>query len=252
MPASALKILIVDDHPVFRSGMVVMMRNLFDGATIFEAGDKAGLDRELECDEPFDLIVLDLLFPGFDASNDFSALRKRLALTPIATVSMVHDDKLIDQVMGAGANGFISKTAHPDDMSAALLSIMEGETIIVRATGPKTSTPATDDLSELTARQLDVLRFVARGLSNKEIAQELDISPFTVRIHVSAVLRTLGLPNRSAAASFAVSRGLHKASMHSAKQNAIVRAGLVYVIMECYARLFPGCLLYTSPSPRDS
>ena len=187
--------------------MVVMMRNLFEGATIVEAGDKAGLNRELESDDAFDLIVLDLLFPGFDARTEFSTLRKKLALTPIVAVSMVHDDGLIDQIMDAGANGFVSKTAHPEDMSAAFLSIMDGETIILRASGPTATTPDSDALAVLTVRQLDVLRLIAQGMSNKEIAQELDISPYTVRIHVSALLRTLGLSNRSAAASFAASRG---------------------------------------------
>ncbi len=202
-----MKILLVDDHPVFRSGMAIMMRNLFADAEIIEAGDRAGLEREIEKRPPLDLVVLDLLFPGFDAIKDFPALRQKLPLSPIIAVSMTHDNALIDSVMAAGANAFVSKTARPEDICAAFLSVMDGETLVVRSSGPAEIAQGSDDLSSLTPRQLDVLRFIARGLSNKEIARELDISPYTVRIHVSALLRTLDLSSRSAAASFAASRG---------------------------------------------
>jgi len=203
-----MKILIVDDHPVFRDGMVIMMQRLYSDTAIIEAGDMAGLIAGLHGSDMLDLVVLDLVLPGFDMLKDFAQLRKKLALTPIVAVSMIHDNDVIDKIMEAGANGFISKTAHPKDISSSLLSIMNGETLVLRATAPAPTAPADEALTQLTSRQLDVLRFVAKGMSNKEIARELDISPYTVRIHVSAVLRALSLPNRSAAASFAASRGL--------------------------------------------
>lgn len=202
-----MKILLVDDHPVFRSGMAIMMRNIFADSRIVEIGDSAGLDRETDKDELLDLVLLDLLFPGFNAVADFPALRRKLPLTPIVAVSMVHDDRLINAIMAAGANGFVSKTARADDISKAFLSVMDGETIVLRASSPGFISPDTNPLSQLTDRQLDVLRHVARGMTNKEIGRELGISPYTVRVHVAALFKALNVSSRSAAASFATARG---------------------------------------------
>ena len=203
-----MKILLVDDHPVFRGGMAVLMGTLFVGAQIVETGDMSGLKQQIGSDELPDLVLLDLIFPGFKAAKDFAALRRALPVTPIVAVSMTHDDALIDLVMQAGANGFISKAIHPTHITQALLAIMDGEIVIQRASGGPADSPQDDPMATLTARQIDVLRLIALGLSNKEIGRQLELSPFTVRTHVSAVLKTLDLPSRTAAASFAASRGL--------------------------------------------
>jgi len=207
-----MRIMLVDDHPVFRSGMAMTLKSLFDGAELIEAGDVARLNARLdEAETPPDLLVLDLLFPGFDARADFPALRRRLPVTPMIVVSMIHDNALIEQLMRAGANGFVSKAAPPTELSAAILAVMDGETVVRRAAGPRQAAPGAcgdDPLGALSPRQLDVMRWIARGLSNKEIARELEISPYTVRVHVSAALRALGLSNRSALTSYAASRGL--------------------------------------------
>ncbi|AWZ03115.1 transcriptional activator protein ExaE [Rhodobiaceae bacterium] len=203
-----MKILLVDDHPVFRNGMTTMLSNLFEGAAIVEVGDASTLAREVESEDAPELVLLDLIFPGFHALRDFPSLRHKLPVTPIVVVSMVSESSIIDDVMAAGANGFVSKSAKPEDISAAFLAIMEGDSVVLRASQWTASQPAGEDtLGLLTNRQIDVLRLICKGLSNKEIARELDISPFTVRIHVSALLKTLGLSTRSAAASFAASRG---------------------------------------------
>ncbi|MAK61635.1 MAG: hypothetical protein CMK09_11695 [Ponticaulis sp.] len=205
-----MNIILVDDHPVFRNGMAAMLSGAFPEASIFEAGDYPELQSLLgETAEP-GLLVLDLMFPGFDVQKDFPRLRQRLPLCPLVVVSMVGDADVIDEIMSAGANAFLSKSANPPDIISALGAVMQGETMVLRSSSdmPLSDTPDHQILQALTPRQMDVLSGLSRGLSNKEIARELDISPFTVRIHVSALLRAIGVASRSAAAAFAASRGI--------------------------------------------
>ncbi|SFI25985.1 MULTISPECIES: response regulator transcription factor [unclassified Pseudomonas] len=190
------RIIIADDHPMFREGMVRTVQRLLPDALVQEAGDLGGVLALIRDGGEIDTLILDLRFPGLTCMSQLVELRQQLRRTTLIVVSMVDDPALIDQVMALGADGFIGKNIAPEEIGQALLAIREGEVLVKFA--PSGLLPL--DTHTLTARQQDVLRLIAQGKTNKEIAKALDISPFTVRIHVSSLLRTLGVPSRAAAA----------------------------------------------------
>ena len=190
------RIIIADDHPMFREAMLRTVQRILPDALMQEAGDLETVLALIREGGEVDTLILDLRFPGLTCMSQLVDLRQQLRRTTLIVVSMVDDPALIDQVMALGADGFIGKNIAPDEIGQALLAIREGEVLVKFA--PSGLLPL--DTHTLTARQQDVLRLIAQGKTNKEIARELDISPFTVRIHVSSLLRTLNVPSRAAAA----------------------------------------------------
>ena len=190
------RIIIADDHPMFREGMTRTVQRLLPGAVVQEAGDLATVNALLCEAGEVDTLILDLRFPGLTCISQLAELRQQLKRTTLVLVSMVDDPALIEQVMALGADGFIGKNIAPDEIGQALLAIREGEVLVKFA--PSGLLPL--DTHTLTTRQQEVLRLIAQGKTNKEIAKALNISPFTVRIHVSSLLRSLNVTSRAAAA----------------------------------------------------
>ncbi len=190
------RIIIADDHPMFREAMLRTVQRILPDALMQEAGDLETVLALIREGGEVDTLILDLRFPGLTCMSQMVDLRQQLRRTTLIVVSMVDDPALINQVMALGADGFIGKNIAPDEIGQALLAIREGEVLVKFA--PSGLLPL--DTHTLTARQQDVLRLIAQGKTNKEIAKALDISPFTVRIHVSSLLRTLDVPSRAAAA----------------------------------------------------
>jgi len=206
-----MRIVLADDHPIFRSGMVQVLQVLFPAAAVEQAGNSEALKLLLDQSGAPDLIISDLLFPGFDYMRDLKDMRQRFALCPIIAVSMMNDPVEIDHIMTLGVNGFISKSVSSQDMIAAIQNVMDGHIVVcVSDEALGSPLPPADHipLEDLTPRQIEILKLLRHGLSNKEIARKLDLSPFTVRSHVSALMKNLGVSNRAAASALAASYGL--------------------------------------------
>lgn len=195
------RIIVADDHPLFREAMVNTVRRILPEARLEEAGNLADVLRLAAMGETPDTLILDLRFPGLTCIGRLAELRRQLQRTTLIVVSMVDDPQVICEVMAAGVDGFIGKSVSPEAIGAAILAIRDGEVVVDYApSGLLPQLDASSELEQLTHRQQDVLRLIAQGKTNKEIARALDISPFTVRIHVSSLLKTLNVPTRTAAA----------------------------------------------------
>lgn len=195
------RIIVADDHPLFREAMVNTVRRILPEARLEEAGSLADVLRLASMGETPDTLILDLRFPGLTCIGRLAELRRQLQRTTLIVVSIVDDPEVICAVMAAGVDGFIGKSVSPEAIGAAILAIRDGEVVVDYAPSgllPQLESPS--ELEQLTHRQQDVLRLIAQGKTNKEIARALDISPFTVRIHVSSLLKTLNVPTRTAAA----------------------------------------------------
>jgi DNA-binding NarL/FixJ family response regulator len=219
-----IRILIADDHAMVRRGMRDFLELHDDMAVIGEAADGSQA-VELALTLAPDVVVMDLLMPNLDGIGATTAIKAaRPAIEIIAITSFIEESRVVAAIE-AGASGFLLKDADADDLAAAIRSAAAGEVhldpavagIVARrmraGSGTATGGSGADaGLASLTSRERDVLGGVARGLSNRAIAEELGITERTARTHVSNILAKLGLASRTQAALLAVQHGLERGS----------------------------------------
>ena len=213
----AIAVLVVDDHEVVRRGLLAFLDSEPDIDVVGEAeGGAQALDllasMELEGCRP-DVIVMDLQMAPVDGIESTRQIRALYSDIEVVALTSFADEERVHAALKAGASGYVLKDSDADDVAAAVRAAHRGELQIDPRGRETTDVSASrgaggDPVSELTSRELDVLRLVAAGEPNKQIANELDISERTARTHVSRILRKLRLSSRTQAALWAVREGL--------------------------------------------
>ena len=231
-----MRVLIVDDHPLIREGLVRVVRAVDGVSGVIEAGDAVSA-REAAADMQIKLILLDLAVPGAVGLNLLEALRRDRPDVPVVIVSASDSRGEVLRSIDAGAMGFISKRSSTPVLLSALRLVLAGGVYVPPhvidtdsdipsvAAGDIAADPATRLATlGLTGRQADVLALVVQGKPNKEICRELRMAEGTVKTHITAILRTLKVSNRTQAL-FTVSRlGLRLASPMAGSKNASLAA----------------------------
>jgi two-component system nitrate/nitrite response regulator NarL len=211
-----MRVLIIDDHALFRVGLQELLTRR-DITVIDAVGDGAEGVRIAQESLP-DIVLLDLRMPVMDGLTVLRRLRESGLTMPVAMLTTSTEERDLVESLRNGAQGYLIKDMEPDEVVSALQEIVDGNTVVapeltgvlakVVQGGGSDALPPEDPFGELTPREREILCHVAEGQSNKVIARNLGISDGTVKLHVKAVLRKLGLHSRVEAAVMAVEHGL--------------------------------------------
>lgn len=208
-----LKVLVIDDHPLVQEGVSAALESLADNVTVMAARD-AEQGLALAAEHPdLDLVLLDLALPGMSGFNLIGKLHERLPSLPVVVLSALEEPENVRHAINAGAMGFVPKSAATRVLIDVLQQVLEGNVTVplaLQSSGPPVShalpgagaepvAPGEPDVALLTLRQLEVLSRVCQGKTNKQIATELGLSEKTVKAHVTAIFKVLGVVNRTQA-----------------------------------------------------
>lgn len=207
-----MKILLADDHALFREGMRHVLAQLADDVRVVEAGDYAQVMEQAETHADIGLALLDLHMPGKDGFAALDSLAQRFPALPIVVLSASENRADMQRALDAGAMGFIQKSTTAPVMLNALRLVLSGGVFVppamVQPHADADSVTSGDSALAITPRQLDVLRCMIDGKSNKVIAAELGLTEATVKAHITAVFKALRVTNRTQAALAAERLGI--------------------------------------------
>ncbi|MFM8876032.1 MAG: response regulator [Anaerolineae bacterium] len=210
-----MKILLCDDQAVIRDGMEMLLQLEKDFQVVGSAQD--GFEAvELAAKKQPDLILMDLKMPGMNGIEATREIRKKYPEMKILVLTTYDDDEWVFDAIRAGASGYLLKDTPRQKIVEAIRGTMDGKSFVDPAVAGKLlnqvasnqTQPASILKDKLTERELDVLRLLAKGMTNTDIAGTLHLSEGTVRNHVSAILEKLGVSDRTQAAVIAIQHGL--------------------------------------------
>ncbi|GAB4424627.1 MAG: response regulator transcription factor [Chloroflexi bacterium OHK40] len=208
-----IRVLVVDDHPVVRHGLASMLRLTPDVELVGEAADgQEALDAILA--RAPDVVLLDLRMPRLSGVEVMRAARERGSTARFLVLTTYDTDEYIGPALAAGAQGYLLKDSPPEELLRAVRTLAQGQValepaVVARLLARVTEGPASDELS---ARELEVIRLLVGGASNKEIATALGLSENTIKTHLSRIFDKLGARSRAEVVAIALQRGLLSSS----------------------------------------
>jgi DNA-binding NarL/FixJ family response regulator len=206
------RVLVADDHELFRDAIKRLVSDSWPGVALDEAGDLDGALDKLAADGDVDLVLVDLKMPGLNGPESLAALREGYPEAKIIVVSGSESKDDILAALGAGVHGFIPKTLPSKAIRAAIESVLGGGVFVPSQVTERPApqgagkAKAPGDQPRLTARQGEVLDSLATGASNKEIARKLGLTEGTVKIHLAAIYRVIGVKSRGEAIAWSLAR----------------------------------------------
>ena len=215
MTDTPVRVLLVDDQELVRSGLTRILRRRDGFEVVGECADGDEVPAALAAHEP-DVVVMDLRMPRVDGIAATTRLRADSTAPPVLVLTTFDDDELLSAALRAGAAGFLLKDSSAEDLSRAVHAVARGDSwldpaVTARVLSRYRQAPeprATDALDVLTERELEVLRAMGAGASNHEIAEQLVISELTVKSHIGRIFTKLDLRDRAAAIVFAFDHGV--------------------------------------------
>ena len=204
-----IRILIVDDHAVVRQGLKMFLGLDPELEVVGEAGDGAEALEQARVLRP-DVVLMDLLMPKMDGVAATAAIRRELTDVEVVALTSVLEDASVVGAVRAGATGYLLKDTQAEELCRAIKAAAAGQVQLSPQAAARLlrEVRAPESPEALTERESDVLRLLARGKANKEIARELDVGEQTVKSHVGHILAKLGVHSRTQAALHAVRIGL--------------------------------------------
>lgn len=206
-------VLIIDDHPLFRAGVSAILAGLSDLVCVRECESCEQAMDYLSHETAPSLILLDLQLPGIDGLSGLDSLKGAAPSIPIVILSANEDNAIMRQAITAGARGYIPKSAGSEVILGAVRVVLGGGVylplnVIQDDARSIAEGQRKKNAAGLTPREIEVLQHLARGQSNKQIADKLNLAENTVRVHVASILKQLGVRNRTEACYRAAKIGL--------------------------------------------
>jgi DNA-binding NarL/FixJ family response regulator len=206
-----MKILVIDDHPLILDALTQLLPQLGAGIAVRVASDVDAATNILDNEPDVALVLLDLALPGTRGLDVLADLLLDYPGVPVVVLSATHDMSTVNAALGAGARGFVPKTADPAVLLDAIRRVRNGgayRTDDVTAAPERDGVHIRPDELGLTARQADVLKLLVQGKPNKLICRDLKLSEGTVKVHISAILKALRVSSRTQAVASLARRGI--------------------------------------------